>query len=131
MARIKNKNIVEIGNVSPIICRNINVYSVYPLQSILFKICRLFWLPPLFILISSKNVRVSIFQLIYLNKYVEEKSFRLSSPHQVTLTKLIHKATQRNKSKVLRILSKYNFLTTIFILHTVNQRYDSLFFGHW
>ena len=47
MASIENKDIIEVSDVDPIICRNININSIYSFQSILIANRRMFWLPPL------------------------------------------------------------------------------------
>ena len=47
MASIENKDIIEVSNVDPTICRNIYVNSIYSFQSILIaNRWVLFWLPP-------------------------------------------------------------------------------------
>jgi hypothetical protein len=58
MASIENKDIIEVGDVDPIICRNINVNSIYSFQSILIVNCRLFWLPPVFNQLSASKVAI-------------------------------------------------------------------------
>jgi hypothetical protein len=58
MAGIENKDIIEVSDVDPIICRNINVDSIYSFQSILIAHCRLFWLPPFFNQFSASKVAI-------------------------------------------------------------------------
>ena len=60
MASIENKDIIEVSDVDPIICRNIHVNSMYSFQSTLIANCWLFWLPPLFNQLWA--CKVSIFQ---------------------------------------------------------------------
>lgn len=58
MASIENENIIEIGDVDPIICGSINIYSVYSFPSILIRRCWLFWLPPLFNQLWASEVAI-------------------------------------------------------------------------
>lgn len=45
VASIENKDIIKFSDLDPVICRNINIHSVYAFHSILI---RLIWLPPIF-----------------------------------------------------------------------------------
>lgn len=55
MASVENKNIIEVSDADPFICRNINIHSVYSFQSILIRNRRWFWLPPS--LVKYKHVK--------------------------------------------------------------------------
>lgn len=39
MASIKNKDVVEVGDVSPVISRNINIYTIYSLEPVVIRYC--------------------------------------------------------------------------------------------
>ena len=62
MACIKDENIIKVGDGSPVVCRNINIYAVYTLHTII-SVHRLFWLPPWFYQLQASEDVVSILQI--------------------------------------------------------------------